>query len=114
PKRAAIFTVVRHLIKAGRAPEEIAAIVSWRQKSMFRIASGVLTSAEFVANQTAEAANGGRSFEARRFYCGDGELFHHDGRTYAFTNQWGQRCTEAIDLLLEAYPEEPISYQASI
>jgi len=113
PKRTAIFTIVRHLVGEGHSPEEVAAAVSWRQNSMFRIADGTLGSTDFIASQKADAANGGRSFEERRFYCDDDELFHHDGKTYAFTNQWGNRCIEAIDQLIEAFANTAISYRAS-
>ena len=111
PKRTAIYTIVRHLVAKGHSPEQIAAIVPWKQNSMFRAAEGEWKSAEFVALQLADVANGGRSFEKRRFYCDDDELFRHAGKTYAFTNQWGERCIEAIDRLIAAFPAEPISYR---
>jgi len=113
PKRTAIFTIVRHLARRGHSPDEVAAAVQWRQNSMFRIADGTLSSANFIASKKADAANGGRSFEERRFYCDDGELFHYDGKTYAFTNQWGNRCVEAIDQLGGAWPDASITYRAS-
>ncbi len=113
PKRTAIFTVVRQLASQGHSPDQIAAAVPWRQSSMFRIADGDLSSEAFVARQKADAANGGKSFEERRFYCDEGELFHFDGKTFAFTNQWGHRCIEAMDQLIKAFPNEPISYRAS-
>ena len=80
---------------------------------MFRVADGTLKSVDFITFQKADAANGGRSFEERRFYCDDGELFHHNGKTYAFTNQWGTRCIEAIVQLIETFPDEAIEYKAS-
>lgn len=113
PKRATIFTIVRHLIRRGTSPDAIAAIVPWRQKTMFRVADGVLSSAEFIAQQLAGTANGGKAFEDHRFYCDEGEVFHFQGKTYAFTNQWGNRCIEAIDRLIAQYPEEAISYGPS-
>src|SRR5690606_34042837 len=51
PKRTAIFTIVRHLCSHGRSPEQIAALVPWRQNSMFRSSEGTLNSADFVTNQ---------------------------------------------------------------
>jgi hypothetical protein len=113
PKRTAIYTIVRYLAGNGYSPEEIAAAVPWKQNSMFRLAEGELNSSDFIATQKAGAANGGRSFEERRFYCNDGELFHHNGKTYAFTNQWGTRCVEAIDQLLQAFDDQSISYRAA-
>lgn len=114
PKRTAIYTIVRHLVGQGHSPEQIAAAVPWRQNSIFRVAEGELNSKVFITRQMEDAANGGRSFEERRFYCDDDELFRYKGKTYAFTNQWGNRCIEAIDLLIETFPEEPISYRASV
>lgn len=113
PKRTTIFTVVRHLLSRGHSPDEIAAAVPWRQSSMFRVADGTMSSADFIASQKTDAANGGRNFEERRFYCGEGELFQFGGKTFAFTNQWGHRCIEAIDQLIKEFPDESISYRAS-
>jgi hypothetical protein len=113
PKRMAIFTVVRHLVFKGHSPEEIAAAVPRRQNSMFRDSSGELKASDFIAAQKSDAAAKSKTFEERRFYHDDGELLHHNGRTYAFTNQWGSHTLEAIDQLIEAFPAEPISYSAS-
>ncbi len=111
PKRVAIFTVVRHLTGSGHSPDAICAAVPWRQ-SMFRVADGELSVDEFVANQKNAAGSGGRSFDERRYFCGDDELIHFDGKTYAFTNQWGQHTIRAIDNLIEAFTDVKISYRA--
>lgn len=113
PKRKAIFTVVCHLFKNCHTPEEIAAAVPRLQNRMFREAPGELSSADFISAQRLSAANGGRSFEPRRFFCEEDELLRRDGKTYAFTNQWGDGCTEAIDLLIQAFPNYDISYRPS-
>lgn len=113
PKRTSIFTIVRHLIDQGYHPEQVAAAVPWRKKSMFRVTDGELNSVEFINQNLADAANGERSFEAKRFYCDDGDLFYHDGKTYAFTNQWGSRFVESIEQLIEAFPDESILYTPS-
>ena len=80
---------------------------------MFRIADGELSEDEFAQRLIAEAADGGKSFDGRRNFCADGELIIHDGKTYAFTNQWGHRTLKAMDQLLEAFPDQPISYRVS-
>ena len=108
-----MYTVVQHLIGQGHSPERIADAIPWRRNSLFRVADGELDSAEFIARQKVDAAAGGRSFEQRRFYCADDELFHYDQKTYAFTNQWGHRCIEAIDRLIAAFPDVQLSYRVS-
>lgn len=110
PKRTAIYTVVRHLVEQGHSPLKVASAVPWRQKSMFRVAEGELNAEDFERVQVRESKQGGPRFEARRFYCADGELFHFDQKTFAFTNQWGNRCVKAIERLIEAFPDEQISY----
>lgn len=72
-----------------------------------------MSPADFIAAQQLSAANGGRSFEPKRFFCEDDELLRRGGKTYAFTNQWGDGCTEAIDLLIQAFPNCDISYRPS-
>ena len=110
-KRIAIFTVVRALANSGHSPDAIAACVPWKQ-SIFREADGNLTSEQFVADQQAVAANGGRGFDDSRYFCVDGELIHFNGKTYAFTNQWGPHTIRAIDNMIAAFPDVKISCRA--
>ncbi len=112
PKRVAIYTIVRHLADAGHSPEQMSAAVPWRN-SMFRSAAGELSEEQFANQLKTEAANGGKSFDGRRNFCADGELIIHNGKTYAFTNQWGHRTLKAMDQLIEAFPDDPISYRVS-
>lgn len=113
PKRGAIFVVVRHLCELGHSPEKIASAVTWKKNSMFRSVEGTVSAEDFVPKAKAAADSEGRSFEARRFYCGDDELFVANENTYAFSNQWGSRTTEAIDCLIKAFPNADIKYAAS-
>lgn len=113
PKRGAIFAVVRHLCDLGHSPNDIAAVVSWRKNSMFRRVAGKINASEFVSKAEVAATVEGRSFESRRFYCGEDELIVANGDTYAFSNQWGSRTVEAIDLLLKAFPDANIEYSPS-
>ena len=112
-KRKAIFTIVKHLCNCGISPEDINAQVSERKNSMFRSTDGKLTSTAFVRSMREEEEVGGRRFEERRFYCVDGELIHSAGRTYAFTNQWGNRTIDAIEKLIQAFPEHQITCNKS-
>lgn len=112
PKRIAIYTIVRHVADAGHSPESIAAAVPWRI-SMFRSANGVLSEEQFASQLRTEAEEGGRAFDGRRNFCSEGELIVHEGKTYAFTNQWGLRTLKAMDQLIAAFPDSAISYRQS-
>ena len=79
---------------------------------MFRVAEGDLSVDQFVTGQQVVAANGGRVFDARRYFCVDGELIHFEGKTYAFTNQWGPHTIRAMDNMMTAFPDVKISYRA--
>jgi hypothetical protein len=113
PKRAAIYTTVKFLCDSGISPQTIAAQVPWRKNSMFRSADGTLDSAAFVQRMRQEEEAGGKRFEERRFYFADGELIRAEGRTYAFTNQWGHRTISAINNLIQAFPDHPITCSKS-
>jgi len=113
PKRTAIFTVVRHLCDIGHAPGEIAETVPWRRNRMFRWVEGAVNAEDFVEKATEQAKSEGKNFEVHRFYCGDDDLIVVGDKTYAFTNQWGSRTIEAVNLLIRAFPESDIKYQPS-
>ncbi len=80
---------------------------------MFLASDGNLAAIDFVASQQAAAAIAGRSFDANRFFCVEGELIQFAGKTYAFTNQWGQQTPKAIDDLIAAFPDAKISCRES-
>ena len=80
---------------------------------MFRVVDGDVGPEEFIrlANEKAKAE--GKRFDAQRYFLGEGELIVSENRTYAFTNQWGNRTIQAIGLLAEAFPEAGVSYEKS-
>jgi hypothetical protein len=112
-KRAAIYAVVKFLCDSGIAPEKVAAQVPGRENRMFRSADGALDMAAFVQHMRQEEERGGKRFEERRFYCADDELIHAAGRTYTFTNQWGLDCINAIQNLIQAFPDHRITCMKS-
>ena len=109
PKRAAIYTVVKFLCDSGISPERIATAVPWRKNTMFRSADGTLDATGFAQRMREEEESGGKRFEERRFYCADNELIHAEGRTYAFTNQWGRYTAMSINDLIQAFPDDRIT-----
>ena len=111
-KRNAIYKIVRHLADSGHSPESISAAVPWKT-TMFRSATGELSEEQFAIQLQAQAAEGGKAFDGRRSFCSDSELIINNGKTYAFTNQWGPRTLKAMDQLIAAFPDSAISYQQS-
>ncbi|NLF08769.1 MAG: hypothetical protein GX594_12440 [Pirellulaceae bacterium] len=109
PKRTAIFTVVKFLCDSGISPNTIATLIPSRINSMFRDVEGTLDTEAFVQRMRQEEKSGGKRFVERRFYCTDEELIHADGRTFAFTNQWGNRTIAAINTLIQAFPDHKIT-----
>lgn len=97
PKRRLIYEVVAEAIRRGAAPERIAAAVSWREGQMFVSANGHLDEGGLRREL--------HSKPLERYYCADEDLFHLDGRTYAFSTQWGSRTLEAINNILALMPE---------
>lgn len=47
------------------------------------------------------------------FRVADDELIHAEGRTYAFTNQWGEGTISAVHSLVRAFPNHPITCKRS-
>jgi hypothetical protein len=101
PKRRLIFGVVAEAIRQGVSISEIESCADWRGK-LFTVADGELNEAGFLSifgNKTI------------RCFASDGELFHINGKTYAFSNQWGARTLKAVDNILARLPQSnAISY----
>ena len=112
-KRNAIFAVVKHLCQKGVSPEAIMDVVDWRKTTMFRAVDGVVGAEEFMRSAAEKAEGEGRRFDPRRYFVDDDELIRTENRTYAFTNQWGHRTLQAIDLLKQFFSATEISYEKS-
>jgi len=39
-----------------------------------------------------------------RYFCKEGEIFQFEGRTFALTNQWGNKTVEAARDICDAFP----------
>lgn len=103
-KRNAIFLLCKWLCEKGINPEEIAGLFDWRGHVWFSV-SGVLGAVEFD-KQASE-----KGFDSRRWFCEDGDLVHANGKTYAFSNQWGgSNWHRAMNLLKEKYPQYKIAF----
>lgn len=109
PKRTAMLTMVRGLVAAGITPEAIQSVLHWRGSRLFKSASGRLSGEEFVKTLTAEARMRGRAFDSKRFFCDEAQLIYASGRTYSFSNQWGDDTEQAIDALLKSFPSHAVS-----
>lgn len=109
-KRRAILLVVRTLVDDGVAPDQIAELIYWRSHRLWWTVEGNVDSEQFASHADKDAQATGKGFDAGRWFCGNNELIHANGRTYALSSQWGKRWTEAMTLLAERFPDYEISF----
>jgi hypothetical protein len=106
-KRNAIFLICKSLCEKGISPEEIAGLFDWRGNVWFSV-DGTLDAPAFK-KQASE-----KGFDQRRWFWEDDELVHANGRSYAFSNQWGgPTWHRAMTLLKEQYPQYKITFSAT-
>lgn len=110
-KRRAILFVVRSLLEGGVSPERIAELIPWHAQRMWLSVEGEVDGTTFVERASKEAQASGGLFDARRWFCDDDDLLTFNGRTLAFTSQWGKRWPEAMKILAEAFPEHRITFE---
>lgn len=103
PKRRVMYHIIDTAIRTGTSPEQLANMLSWRRNNLFVEFLGKLNEEEFRA-QLMETDAGGQLPRWRRFFCKQDELFYLDGKTWAMSNQWGDRTLEAVDLISKSLP----------
>ena len=113
PKRYAIFFIVKHLCENGIEPEIIAELIHWRKNCIFYSVDGIVSSEDFIAKAIRVSAEDKRAFDEQRWFCGEDELIKSNGRTYAFSNQWGTKTRAAMNILVNSFPQEKISFKES-
>jgi len=113
PKRRAIYKVIRYLCDQNIDPELIVSMISWRKNILVSF-DGRLGGNEFEAALAAQILARGKQLEAYpRYFIADEDLIYSNGKTYAVSKMWGLRTNEAIEILLQAFPEHHISYVES-
>jgi hypothetical protein len=109
-KRNAIFLICKLLCEKGVNPDEIASLFDWRGNVWFSV-DGLLNALDFDKRASEKILSGGLSFDRRRWFCDEGELVHANGKTYAFSNQWGgSNWHRAMNLLKDKYPQHKIAF----
>jgi hypothetical protein len=110
-KRNTIYLTFRHLVDRGVSPEDVAKLCGRRANRALYSVEGEVSREEFLRLAEAASSAGGRKFREKRFFCDEDELIRRNGRTYAFTNQWGGAdWLEAMTSLREAYPDMGIEF----
>jgi hypothetical protein len=111
-KRAAFLRVCRYLCAKGVNSENIAGIGPRVARRVIFGVEGDCDAAEFLtrAAERASSEPGAPGFGPRRWFCADDDLVKTNGKTYAFSNQWGgDRWRETMNRLCAAYPEDKIA-----
>jgi hypothetical protein len=60
-----------------------------------------------------ERAASGRVFDQRRWFCGDDDLLHVNGRTYAVSNQWGTTTETVLRRLAQSFPKAGVVLESA-
>ena len=114
PKRRALYWVFRHLVENGVTPEQVARHCGPRANRALMSVDGEVGRDDFIRRATAAREAQGRRFDPGRFFCDDEELVRINGRTHAFSNQWGGTNWElAMTGLCDAFPEQNIAFSPS-
>lgn len=108
-KRRAILLVVKALVDERVSPQQIAELIHRPfHKTWFSVAG--VDAESFVEQAPTEAQSNGCIFKEIKWFCDKDELLKFEGRTYAFSNQWGKSWPRAMTLLAEAFPQHKISF----
>ena len=113
-KRNAILIVVKHLCQNGIDPEKIRELIDWpKTASIWHTVAGKFDAQSFVDEASKIAEADGSRFTPKRWHCrNDEDLIHANGKTYAFSNQWGEPGWGiAMEKLKTAFPDSRIDFR---
>jgi len=107
PKRKLIFHIVKEAIAKGNAPRDVI-----DTRTAWVAVVGKHNEETFVEN-AGDRDEFSAGAEVKRFFTGDDELFHHDGKTYAFTKMWGTNTKSHVTNIIERFNLENARFSAS-
>ena len=113
PKRELAYWVAREALKCNATPEQISDWLSWRRNYVWAVADGEVNQEVFLQTARVFPNASSRAFDKKRYYTADDKLIHLGGKTFAFSNQWGEQTLQAVDLIIKSINATDISYEAS-
>lgn len=115
-KRWMVYHIISQIIASGATPPDVQQaldLVPQCRKKLFEVLKGELD-AEEVYEEIMVSDTGGRYPKAKRFFCGEGQLFYFDNNTYVLSNQWGGGTLETVTALSKQYPDLNIVIESVI
>jgi hypothetical protein len=110
-KRWAILRTFRYLVESGITPESVETHCGRRANRALFSVEGEVSHVDFIRLAKASRAELGKGFDPIRFFCGESELLRVNGRTYAFSSQWGgPDWLDAMTRLRNAFPDKEIDF----
>jgi hypothetical protein len=109
-KRKLFLLVVRALIDKGKTVAELQQVLP---AGKFLGISGELNGNEFRKKASEMKTPSGASYDLRRFYIEDEDLFFSQGETWALSNQWSIDFMPQLDQLIAKYPDIQLSYSVA-
>jgi hypothetical protein len=108
--RRFILEVVRAAIHAGVSPEKLTDVLSWGKKRWIK-APGELSEADFRDQAAQLPSPSGASYQLKRYFCKEDELFRVAGNTYALSNQWNHESVQdAAAAIRDTFPDLHLSF----
>ncbi len=107
-KRALVYEVVKACLAQGIPAREISNHIP---PNKWLSVEGTINAAEFRAKASQLQGKLGASYNLRRYFSEDGELFHGDGRTFALSNQWSIASLPLVDELIALLTTGTVSYR---
>jgi hypothetical protein len=106
-KRNLFLSVVGALVANGKGVTELQQFLPARK---FLGLPGKLTGDEFRREVSEMKTPSGASYDPRRFYIDDEDLFFSQEKTWALSNQWSIKFMPQLDQLIASHPEVRLSY----
>jgi hypothetical protein len=109
-KRELFLRAIRAIVNKGVLVSELQSIIP---AGKFLGIEGELTGAQFKEEASKMKTPTGASYDLRRFYVNDEDLFFSGGRTWALSNQWSIAFLPQLNQLIESYPQAGLAYLKS-